>query len=125
MEPECLLLHSQVPATCLYTEPAESIPYSRILPPADPYYPAIYTWVSQWFPSLRFPHQNPVYLSYIPTRATCPTHLIIFNGYPFKFRRRHVQDRHISRWCYNTIRVKLSSKSRRITQPASYMADES
>jgi hypothetical protein len=27
MEPEGSLLHSQVPATCLYNEPAQSSPY--------------------------------------------------------------------------------------------------
>jgi hypothetical protein len=49
MEPECLLPHSQVLATCHYAEPARSNPYTHILLPEDPsyYYPPIYAWVSQ------------------------------------------------------------------------------
>jgi hypothetical protein len=31
----------------------------------------------QWFLSLRFPHQNPVYASPLPIRATRPAHLIL------------------------------------------------
>ena len=31
---------------------------------------------SKWSLSLRFPHQNPVYTSTLPIRATCPSHLI-------------------------------------------------
>ena len=30
---------------------------------------------SKWSLSLRFPHQNPVYVSPLPTRPTCPVHL--------------------------------------------------
>jgi len=29
--------------------------------------------------SFRFPHQNPVYASALPIRATCPAHLILFD----------------------------------------------
>jgi hypothetical protein len=29
--------------------------------------------------SLTFPHPNPVYISPLPTRATCPTHLILLD----------------------------------------------
>ena len=49
MEPEGSLLHSQVPATCPFPDPARSSPYSHIPLPADPsyYYPPIYAWVSQ------------------------------------------------------------------------------
>jgi hypothetical protein len=36
MEPEGSLPHSQVPATCLYPEPARSSPYPHILLPEDP-----------------------------------------------------------------------------------------
>ena len=36
MEPENLLLLSQVPATCPYPEPAQSNPYPNILLPEDP-----------------------------------------------------------------------------------------
>ena len=32
---------------------------------------------SKWSVSLRFPHQNPVYISYTPIRAICPAHLIL------------------------------------------------
>jgi hypothetical protein len=38
MEPEGSLPHSQVPATCLYPEPAQSNPYSHIPLPEDPPY---------------------------------------------------------------------------------------
>jgi len=31
------------------------------------------------FLSLRFPHQNPVYTSPVPTHATCPAHLILLD----------------------------------------------
>ena len=34
---------------------------------------------SKWSFSLRFPHQNPVYTSSLPIRATCPTHLILLD----------------------------------------------
>jgi len=48
MEPEGLLSHSQVPATCPYPEPAQSSPSPHIPLPEDPsqYYPPIYAWVS-------------------------------------------------------------------------------
>jgi hypothetical protein len=48
MEPEGSLPHSQVPATCLYPEPAQSSPYPHIPLPEVPsqYYPPIYAWVS-------------------------------------------------------------------------------
>jgi len=36
MEPVGSLPHSQVPATCLYPEPARSSPYPHILIPEDP-----------------------------------------------------------------------------------------
>ena len=43
------------------------------------YYLSIEAWVSQWSLSLRFPHQNPVYTSPLPIRATCPAHLILLD----------------------------------------------
>ena len=79
MEPEGSLPQSQVPATCPYPEPARSSPYTHVpLPeihlniilPSTPGFP-------QWFLSLKFPHQNPVYASPLPIRATCPAHLIL------------------------------------------------
>jgi hypothetical protein len=36
MEPEDSLLHSQVPATCPYPEPAQYSPWSHIPRPLDP-----------------------------------------------------------------------------------------
>ena len=49
MEPEGSLPHSQVPATCLYPEPARSSPYPYIPLPEELslYFPPIYAWVSQ------------------------------------------------------------------------------
>ena len=49
MEPEGSLLHSQVPATCPYPEPAGSSPYPHIPLPEYPskFYPPIYVWVLQ------------------------------------------------------------------------------
>ena len=42
MEPEGLLPHSQVPATCPYPEPARSSPYlHNPLPEDPPFYPPI------------------------------------------------------------------------------------
>ena len=73
MEPECSLPHSQMPATCPYPEPARSTSHSQTPLPEEPssYYPPIYAWVSQVVSSLRFPHQNPVYASFLPhTRYT-------------------------------------------------------
>ena len=36
MEPEGSLPHSQASATCPYSEPAQSSPYTHIPPPGDP-----------------------------------------------------------------------------------------
>ena len=33
----------------------------------------------QWSPSLRFPHQDPIHPLSLPTRATCPAHLILLD----------------------------------------------
>jgi hypothetical protein len=57
MEPEDSLPHSQVPAPCLFPEPAQSSPYLNIpLPEDPPYYLPIYAWV---FPVVNFPQVSP------------------------------------------------------------------
>ena len=66
MEPESSLPHSQVPATCLYPEPA------RFSPSPTSHLRSILILSSNLrvglpsdlFPS--FPHQNPVYTSTLP-----------------------------------------------------------
>ena len=62
MEPEGLLPHSQVPATCPYPEPARSSPYPHIPLPEDPFYVTLPSTPGcpKWSLTLRFPHQNPV-----------------------------------------------------------------
>jgi hypothetical protein len=81
VEPEDSLLHSQVPATCPYSEPARYTrsPYRtshllkihrNVILPSMPGSP-------KWSLSLRFPHQNPVYASPLPIRATFPTNVIL------------------------------------------------
>jgi hypothetical protein len=60
MELKGSLPYSQLPATCLYSEPAQSSPYPHIPHPEDPsqYYPPLFAWVSPVALSHRFPHQN-------------------------------------------------------------------
>jgi hypothetical protein len=91
MEPEGSSPHSQVPATCPCPEPPSPSPYPSIPLPEDPteYHLLIYAWVPQWSLFLRFPHQNPVYVSHLPIRATCQDNLILrvrllcgTDGYP-------------------------------------------
>jgi len=78
MQPQGSLPHSQLPATCLYPEPARSSPYSPthflktliIVLPSTP-------WSSNCSLSLSFPHQNPVYNFSLPHTCymPCPSHL--------------------------------------------------
>ena len=81
MEAEGSLPHSQVLATCPYSEPDQSSPTStshflkihlNIILPSMPE-------SSKWSLSLKFPHLNPVYASPLPLRATCPAHLILLD----------------------------------------------
>jgi hypothetical protein len=81
MEPEGSLLHSQVPANCLYPEPPQSSPYPTshlqkvplsIILPSTP-----------GLPSGLFPSGFPTKTLYTPLsyriRATCPNHLILLD----------------------------------------------
>ena len=87
-EPELSLPHSQMPVTCPYPEPARSSPYIpathflkihlNIILPSMPGSP-------KWSHALRFPHQNPVYVSLPPTRATWPAHLILLDWSPNQY----------------------------------------
>jgi hypothetical protein len=80
VEPEGSLPHSQVPATFPYPEPARSSSY----PPHRTSWRSTLILSSRQrlglpgglFPS-GSPHQNPVYASHLPIRATCPAHLIL------------------------------------------------
>jgi hypothetical protein len=72
MEPERSLPHSQVHATCLYPEPAQSSPYPtsyfillNIILPSMPGSPQCSLF-------LRFPHQNPVHASPLPLPSYMP-----------------------------------------------------
>jgi hypothetical protein len=77
MKPESSLPHSQLPATCLYPEPAQSSPHPTshflkihptIILPSTPGSP-------HWSPSLRV-SQNPVHASLLPHPCymPCPSH---------------------------------------------------
>jgi hypothetical protein len=74
MEPEVSLPQSQVPATSLYPEPAQSSPtptfhflkiHLNIIHPSKPGSP-------EWSLSFRFSHQNPAHVSSLPQTRYIP-----------------------------------------------------
>jgi hypothetical protein len=71
MESEGLLPHSQVPVTCPYPEPARSgaSHFLKILLSST-------SGSSKWSLSLRFPHQNLIYTSPLPSKCymSSPSH---------------------------------------------------
>jgi len=75
VEPESSLLHSQVPATCPYPEPAPSSPYPTS------HFLKIHLCLG--FPSGLFPSGFPTKILYMPLlshiRATCLAHLILLD----------------------------------------------
>jgi len=80
METEGSLPHSQVPATCLYPEPARSNPYTtshflkiylNIILPSTPGSPKRSL-------SLKFSHQALYTPLFSPIGATCTAHLILY-----------------------------------------------
>ena len=79
MEHEGSLLHSHVPITCPVLSQLDPVhaPTSQFLKIHLNIIPPLMPWSSQWSHSLRFPHENPVYASPLPIRATCPAHLIL------------------------------------------------
>jgi len=74
MEPEGSLRHSEVPAACPYPGPDQSVPFPHI--PLNIIRPSMPGSYESSLPR-RFPHQNPVYTSPRPIRATCPASLIL------------------------------------------------
>jgi hypothetical protein len=82
MDPESLLPRLQVPTTCPYPEPDQPSP----CPPSHFLKVHLNIILSsmpgffKWSHSLRFLHRNPVYISPLPIRATCPANLIHCSG---------------------------------------------
>ena len=72
--------HKRPPPVSILGQPNPvHIPTSHLLQinpnitrPSTPRFP-------QWFPSLRFPHQDLIHTLSSPIRATCPTHLILLD----------------------------------------------
>ena len=81
MEPDSLLPHSQVPATCPYPEPARSSPNPHFRIPEGPFHynPPIYAWVSQvaFFPQVSRP-KRCTHLSFPHTRYTPPPFQFVY-----------------------------------------------
>jgi hypothetical protein len=93
MEPEGSLPHSQVPAICLYPDPAQSNLYPKshflkiqinIIIPSK-------SVLSQWFLSLRRLHKKPVHISPLPRKCYIPCPLLSFRFYHPHNSRRRVQ----------------------------------
>jgi hypothetical protein len=81
MEPESSLPHSQVPATCLYLESAQSSPYPHVLL-LEIHLNIILPSTSgspQWSLYLRFSYLKPAHASPLPIPATWTTHLIFLD----------------------------------------------
>ena len=67
--------HKRPPSVYILDQPSpDNIPTYHLLElhPSSPR-------SSQWFLSLRFPHQNPIRSLSSPIRATCPAHLILLD----------------------------------------------
>jgi hypothetical protein len=110
MEPEGSLPHSQVSATCLYPEPAQSSPYCHIPLPEDLsyYYPPIYAWVSSVvsFPQV-FTPKPCTHLSPPTIRATYYYCYYYYSTETMDSRNQHrVQP---SKTYFLTLRVKLDA----------------
>ena len=71
MEPEGSLPQSQVPAICIYPEPARFIPYPHIPLPVDLSYPPFYAWVSQVVSFSQDSPQKPYIRLSSPLTITC------------------------------------------------------
>jgi hypothetical protein len=95
MEPEGSLPHSQVTATCLYPEPAQSSPYPHI-----PLSLILSSNLRFGLPSGLFPSGFPTKtLSTTlpsPVRATCPTHPIFLD-----LITRTIVDEEYSSWSFS------------------------
>jgi len=79
MEPEVSLLHSQVPATCPYPEPAQYSLYLHFLEIHVNIILQSTFWSSKWFFLSGFPSKT-LYTSVIsPIYTTWPAHLILLD----------------------------------------------